>query len=300
MNSRDVRTLGIAVVAAIVVVAYVTEYPLVLGRWEDQTTFPMMLSPVAPRPTFDLDQAGQIAGDHYTLLTPGYYTAEVLGWSLIALRLPAVLGGWLSLATFFVLAARWSGFWPALLITPALAFNPTFFMFSHLLIVPIMSMLFLLLVIERVQLIKHGGRLLWSVPTLALAFTLLLQQYAVGRVYGVAIVGYWAVSLLNSSLRARRNGVPVDGGAVLALPCFMALVVLFSGLLDPDNFHRLTPQLLFPPEGEYVRSAAGLTVLRDNFLLELNAIVPPLALAPGRLGQFSSDLVVDIRTYVLS
>lgn len=279
---------------------YVNQYPLVLGRWEDQTTFPMMLSRAGPRPSFELYQAGEIGGDHYALLSMGYYTADLLGWSLVTLRLPAIVGGLAALATFFGLTARWYGFWPALFTAFALGFNPTFFMFSHQLIVPIISMLFLLLVIERYQLIEQGRHLRWTVPTLALAFTLLLEQYAVGRVYGCAMVVYWMAWLIGSSIRARRKGVPVDRKAWLAFPAFVALVVVFSVVLDPSNARQLTLQLLFPPDGEYVVvSAEQLALVRDNLAVELNAIVPLLTVAPGRLGQFSSDLVVDVRTYVL-
>jgi hypothetical protein len=291
--------LALAVAAAVVTLAYLSQYPLILGRWEDLTTFPMMFSRTGPPLSFELYQPGEIDGDHYPLLGFGYYTAELFGWSFLALRLPAIVGGLAAIATFFGLSARWYGFWPALLAAVALAFNPTFFVFSHQLLVPIVSLVFVLLAIERYQLIERSRHLLWTVPTFALVFALLLQQYAPGRLYGCALVAYWFVWLAGSSIRARRNGLRVNRAALLAFPAFLALVVAFSVLLDTRNLQHLTPQLVLPSNGEYVTSAAQLRVLRDNLAVELNAVVPLLALAPGRLGQFSSDLVVDIRTYVL-
>jgi hypothetical protein len=279
--------------------AYVTQYPLVLGRWEDQATFPMMFSRSGPGVSFELDQSGEISGNHYAPLTLGYYTAELFGWSLVALRLPAVVAGLATIAIFWVACARWHGFWPALLAGLALAFNPIFFMFSHQLIVPIISVMFVLLVIERYQLVEQSRHLFWTVPTLALTFALLLQLYAVGRLYGCAIVAFWMVWLVASSLRAWRNQRPLNRGALLAWPTFVVLVVLFSVMIDRRNLHAMTFQLVFPPDGEYVRALDQLGVLGENLPLELNAIVPFFTLAPGRFGLFSSDLVVDIRAYVL-
>src|SRR5436190_19474098 len=102
----------------------------------------MMFSRNGPPVSFEVDQSGEIDGNHYAPLTLGYFAAEFLGWSLFALRLPSVIGGLAAILTFCVLSARWYGFWPALLIAVGLAFNPTFFMFSHQLIVPIISLLF--------------------------------------------------------------------------------------------------------------------------------------------------------------
>ncbi len=291
--------LAVFVAAAIIALVYVTQYPLVLGRWEDQTTFPMMFSSNGPTVSFEVDQSGGIDGNHYAPLTLGYYTAEILGWSLLALRLPSLIAGLAAIAIFFRLAARWYGFWPALVAAVALAFNPIFFMFSHQLIVPIISVLFVLLVIERYQLIEQSRRLLWTVPTLAVAFALLLQQYAVGRLYGCAMLAYWMVWLVSSNFSAWRNKRRVNRAALLALPVFVALVVCVSVLLDSRNLRHLTLQLVFPPDGEYVLAGGQLAVLRDNLAVELNALVPFITLAPGRFGQFSSDLVVDIRAHVL-
>jgi hypothetical protein len=293
------RLVALCVASAIVSIAYVTQYPLVLGRWEDQTTFPMMFSASGPRLSFELDQSGQISGTHYAPLTLGYYTAQILGWSLVALRLPSVIGGLGALVVFGVVAARWYGFWPALLAAAALAFNPTFFMFSHQLIVPIVSVLFVLLVIERYQLIEQSKHLLWTVPTLAIAFTLLLQQYAVGRLYGCSIVAFWIVWVVASNVQAWRNHLPVNRRGLLALFGFVTLVVLSLEMLDSRNLQHLTFQLVFPPDGEYSIAGSQLAVVRDNLAVELNAIVPVVALAPDRFGQFSSDLVVDIRAHVL-
>jgi hypothetical protein len=291
--------LALCVAATIVTLGYVTQYPLVLGRWEDQTTFPMIFSRSGPGLSFELDQSGEISSNQYAPLMLGYYTAELLGWSLFALRLPSVIGGLAAVAIFWVLSARWYGFWPALLVGLALAFNPIFFMFSHQLIVPIISVMFTLLVIERYQLIEQSRHLLWTVPTLALAFALLLQLYAVGRLYGCAIAAFWMVWLAASSLRKWRNHIPLNRAALAACPTFVVLVVLLSVMLDSRNLQYMTPQLVLPPDGEYVRAVDQLSVLRDNLPLELNAIVPFITLAPGRFGQFSSDLVVDVRAYLL-
>jgi hypothetical protein len=299
LATRRARILALCAAATVVALAYVTQYPLVLGRWEDQTTFPMMFSRNGPGFSFQLDQSGEISGNHYAPLTLGYYTAELFGWSLVTLRLPSVIGGLAAIAIFWVLSARWYGFWPALLVGLALAFNPTFFMFSHQLIVPIISVMFVLLVIERYQHIEQSRHLLWTVPTLALAFALLLQLYAVGRLYGCAVVAFWVLWLAASTVNAWRNHRPVDRRALIALPSFVALVALFSVALDSRNLQYMTPQLVFPPDGEYVRAIDQLGVLRDNLPVEFNAILPFITLAPGRFGQFSSDLVVDIRAYVL-
>jgi hypothetical protein len=293
------RLVALTIAGVIVSLAYVTQYPLVLGRWEDQTTFPMMYSGSGPRLSFELDQSGQISGTHYAPLTLGYYTAEILGWSLATLRLPSVVAGLATVVVFGVVSARWYGFWPALLVGAALAFNPTFFMFSHQLIVPIVSVLFVLLVIERYQLIEQSKQLFWTVPTLAIAFALLLQQYAVGRLYGCALVAFWIVWLVASNVRAWRDHLPINRGGLVALSGFAALVVLLLVMPDNRNLQHLTFQLVFPPDGEYSLTGSQLAVLRDNLAVELNAIVPVVTLAPDRFGQFSSDLVVDVRSHVL-
>ncbi|MBV9582952.1 MAG: hypothetical protein JO057_30580, partial [Chloroflexi bacterium] len=146
-SPRSLRIVVLTVAAVSVSMAYVNQYPLVLGRWEDLTTFPMMFAKAGPRPSFQLYPSGDIAGDHYALLSLGYYTAELFGWSFGALRLPSVVAGLAAIATFFRLSARWYEFWPALIGALALAFNPTFFFFSHQLIVPIVSILFVALVV---------------------------------------------------------------------------------------------------------------------------------------------------------
>ena len=292
--------LAVFVAAAIIALVYVTQYPLVLGRWEDQTTFPMMFSSNGPTVSFEVDQSGGIDGNHYAPLTLGYYTAEILGWSLLALRLPSLIAGLAAIAIFFrawPLAGTDSGpLWLPRLLWPSTRYSSCFL---TSLIVPIISVLFVLLVIERYQLIEQSRRLLWTVPTLAVAFALLLQQYAVGRLYGCAMLAYWMVWLVSSNFSAWRNKRRVNRAALLALPVFVALVVCVSVLLDSRNLRHLTLQLVFPPDGEYVLAGGQLAVLRDNLAVELNALVPFITLAPGRFGQFSSDLVVDIRAHVL-
>ena len=52
----------------------------------------------------------------------------------------------------------------------------------------------------------------WTVATLSLAFTFLLLHYAVGRVYGAAIIGYW-IALVSWMIATPTVAGPVNGTA---------------------------------------------------------------------------------------
>jgi hypothetical protein len=157
------------------VLAFV-DYPIVFGRWESFVTYPMMQGP-GPALTLDITPGGftfDFNKGRFAFIDLGYYTAEWFGWSLATYRLPALVAGVASVLIFLVIAARAFGFWPALATALALALNPMFLLFWHQQIVSTISLLFLVLVIERYQNLElsgaRGSSLFWAVPTLALAF----------------------------------------------------------------------------------------------------------------------------------
>ena len=160
------------------------------GRWEGSWAFQMMLGPAAQLP-FEIRPGGFIAAPtrYYALINLGYYTAEWLGWSLTTVRLPVLVAGAVSVVVFFIVAGRAFGFWPGLVSALALALNETFLVFWHQFIVSMITMLCLLLVVERYQLLErvgHGSRSArWVVPTLALAFVALLLHYGPGVCTGL-------------------------------------------------------------------------------------------------------------------
>jgi hypothetical protein len=205
---------------------------------------------------------------------------------------------------FCVIAGRAFGFWAGLVAALALALNPMVVLFWHQVIVSTITILCLLLVIERYQYVRLNAArpraLLWGLPTLALAFALLLH-HGPGRVYGGALVGYWAIGTAVRPFRDRRTGRPPDRAGLLALPTFGVLLVGVAVLLDPSNARYLTcPQeLILVPQSEVVRSADQLGALLRNVPVMLTAVVPPLDLAPGRFGEYSSDVLVDFRYYLL-
>src|SRR4029453_13708210 len=110
--------------------------------------------------------------------------------------------------------------------------------FWHQAIVSMVTMLFLLLVIERVQYLElsgcrrgallwggarlgrgwgglylelsgcRRGALLWGVPTLGLAFGLLLLHYGPGRAYGMVLMAWWAGSTVWGAIQDWRAGRP--------------------------------------------------------------------------------------------
>ena len=276
-----------------------------LGHWEDESIFPMMAS-LGPPLNFALYLRGNIdGGDRYALVNLGFYTADWLGWSLRALRLPVLVAGALSVLIFAVIAGRSFGFWAGVFGGLALALNPMFLVFWHQQIIVMITMLFLLLVIERYLQIETScsrrRSYWWTVATLALAFTFLLLHYAVGRVYGAAIIGYWAALVSWRAIRAWRTQQPIDWRALLAVPVFGLLVAAFFVLLDPTNAQYLAAphQIFFPPIGEYARGSGDLGVVLQNLPIMLTMVVPPLNLVPERFGEYSTDLMVDYRYAVV-
>ena len=187
----------------------------------------------------------------------------------------------------------------------ALALNPMFLVFWHQQIIVMITMLFLLLVIERYLQVETScsrrRSYWWTVATLSLAFTFLLLHYAVGRVYGAAIIVYWAVLVGWHAIRGWRKQQHIDWRALLAVPVFGLLVAAFFVLLDPTNAQYLAAphQIFFPPIGEYARGGGDLGVVLQNIPIMLTMVLPPLNLVPERFGEYSTDLMVDYRYAVI-
>ena len=301
------RLLGLAALAVTVVSLAVLDYPVVFGRWEGFATFPVMLGS-GPVLALDITPGGftyDFNKGRFSLVDAGYYTAEWLGWSLAAFRLPALIAGALSVVLLFVVTRRAFGFWPALVGALALVVDPMFLLFWHQLIVSTITVFFLLLVIERYQyleLSRHQPRsLLWSVPTLALAFVFLLIHHGPGRVYGGVLMGYWAADVAWRAVQARRAGEPVDRASLLAVPACGMLIVGFAVLLDVRNARYLASpiELLVVPQSEFIKTTDHLRYVVENLPAMVTSIFPPLNLAPGWFGTYSTDVLVDYRYYVL-
>jgi hypothetical protein len=165
------RTLGVLALGITVLALVLLEYPAVLGRWEGFGTFQVMAGAEPPL-SFEITPGGftyDFNKGRFALVDLSYYTAEWLGWSLAAFRLPALLAGALSVGLFFVIAGRAFGFWPGLVSALALALNPMVVLFWHQVIVSTVTLVCLLLVIERYQHLERAharpGTLLWALAT---------------------------------------------------------------------------------------------------------------------------------------
>jgi hypothetical protein len=305
------RALGLVALAVAIGMLALLDYPSVLGRWEGFGTFSLLPGPPPPL-ALEITAGGYVynmSQSRYALVDLGYYTAEWLGWSLTAFRLPVLVAGAGSVALFFVIARRELGFWPALFGALSLALTPAFLVLWHQNIVPVLSVLFLLLVIERYQYVERAGyrrsALLWGLPTLAVAFALLLLHYGPGRAYGGVVVGWWTATIGWRAIRARRAGCPLgrprDRWMLLAVPAFVLLVGAVLVLMSPRNAHFLVEptELLDSPQSEFVKSSDQLKWVLANVPIVLTALVPPLGLVPGRFAEFSTDLLADYRYYLL-
>ena len=304
---RVARAVGLLVLVLTTAGLAVLDYPIVFGRWESFVTYPMMQGP-GPTLMLDITPGGftfDFNKGRFALIDLGYYTAEWLGWSLAAYRLPALVAGAVSVLGFFVIASRAFGFWAGLVGALALAFNPMFLLFWHQLIVSTITLLFLVLVIERYQNLELAGHdrraLLWAVPTLALAFAFLLIHHGPGRAYGGALMAYWAAQVGWRAVQDRRMGRPLSWAPLLAVLAFGLLVIVIALLLDARNARYLTApiELLVVQQSEFVKSSSQLWSVLENVPVMLTAIVRPLNLAPEWFGEYSSDVLVDFRYHLV-
>ena len=304
---RVARAVGLLVLVLTTAGLAVLDYPIVFGRWESFVTYPMMQGP-GPTLMLDITPGGftfDFNKGRFALVDLGYYTAEWLGWSLAAYRLPALVAGAVSVLGFFVIASRAFGFWAGLVGALALAFNPMFLLFWHQLIVSTITLLFLVLVIERYQNLELAGHdrraLLWAVPTLALAFAFLLIHHGPGRAYGGALMAYWAAQVGWRAVQDRRMGRPLSWAPLLAVLAFGLLVIVIALLLDARNARYLTApiELLVVQQSEFVKSSSQLWSVLENVPVMLTAIVRPLNLAPEWFGEYSSDVLVDFRYHLV-
>lgn len=304
---RVARAVGLLVLVLTTAGLAVLDYPIVFGRWESFVTYPMMQGP-GPTLMLDITPGGftfDFNKGRFALVDLGYYTAEWLGWSLAAYRLPALVAGAVSVLGFFVIASRAFGFWAGLVGALALALNPMFLLFWHQLIVSTITLLFLVLVIERYQNLELAGHdrraLLWAVPTLALAFAFLLIHHGPGRAYGGALMAYWAAQVGWRAVQDRRMGRPLSWAPLLAVLAFGLLVIVIALLLDARNARYLTApiELLVVQQSEFVKSSSQLWSVLENVPVMLTAIVRPLNLAPEWFGEYSSDVLVDFRYHLV-
>ncbi|HZO32523.1 MAG TPA: hypothetical protein VFH48_41785 [Chloroflexota bacterium] len=304
---RVARAVGLLVLVLTTAGLAVLDYPIVFGRWESFVTYPMMQGP-GPTLTLDITPGGftfDFNKGRFALIDLGYYTAEWLGWSLAAYRLPALVAGAVSVLGFFVIASRAFGFWAGQVGALALALNPMFLLFWHQLIVSTITLLFLVLVIERYQNLELAGHdrraLLWAVPSLALAFVFLLIHHGPGRAYGGALMAYWAANVAWRAVQDRHAGRPVAWEPLLAVPAFGLLVIVMALLLDARNARYLTApiELLVVQQSEFVKSSSQFWSVLENVPVMLTAVVRLLNLAPEWFGEYSSDVLVDFRYHLV-
>jgi hypothetical protein len=264
--------LAVALLVVGVVALALLDYPIVFGRWEGFGAFPVMLG-TGPELALDITQGGftfDFNKGRFALIDVAYYCAEWLGWSLAAFRLPALVAGAVSVLLLFVIAGRGFGFWPGLVGAVALAIDPVFLLFWHQVIVSTITVLFILPVVERYQYLEltraQPRTLLWSVPTLALAFVFLLIHHGPGRAYGGVLMGYWAAEVAWRAVRARQAGQPVDRASLLAVPAFGVLVAVFAILLDVRNARYLVNpvELLVVQQSEFIKSTDHVKYVFEN------------------------------------
>ena len=280
------RGVGLLALAGALVALCLLEYPVVLGRWEAVTNFPMMIGSGPPL-SFEITPGGFIASrSRYALVNLGYYTAEWLGWSLAAFRLPVLVPGAASVALFAVVAGRAFGFWPALASAALLALNPMFLVFWHQQIVSMVTMVFLVLVIERYQALEGRPRESGA-PTLGGAdagagVRLSADPPRPGRVVrrgvdgllGGAVTGWRA--LQDAPGRTADRPSAAAGAAGVRHPGRVIAL-----LMDPRNARYLISptELLLAPQSEFIRRRAACRRV-ENVPVMLQALVPPLPWCP--------------------
>lgn len=263
-----------------------------LGFWESFIVYgafgALDLSPV-----FRIHQTANLAGQGYALLEAARPLADLFGWSLGAVRLPAVLLGWAALVAFWTVARRWFGAWPALGATLLLALNPVFFVYQHELLVTIVTFLGLLLALERLQVLTRSWRSVSGWAGLGLVYAFLVLHYGPGRIQGTAIIG--AAIGLGAWEAWRRGGLAafvrsLARGLALFFAAFLGALLL----LDPDNFHLMAPgSMLFPAGSEYTLDSGDIlqTILR-NLRVEVESL---FRLGDGYHSGSCYDLMTELR-----
>lgn len=236
------------------IVAAAVQYPPLIAPWEGAVIYPALDPARVPDVSLRIQEGGDTGGYHgasgYGLLFVGRNVADALGYSLATVRSPVMLYGLLSVGLLFVIAYRWFGRWVALFAAAVMATNVTFINYQHSLVPQTLSIMAMLLCIERYQsfTIKQSW---FAIVTFALACTLLALNYLVGRFMMVGIVSLFVAGshFWNKKEQSLKRTLAKHVTHVLAFA-----VVFFTTLafMDQDNLGLLfNREFLFSRLGEY-------------------------------------------------
>lgn len=218
----------------------------ILGAWESLTFF-HNYGPLDSRLSFAISVRANIGGQGYALLDISRQIADVLGWSLSTVRLPALIIGWLGLCIFYAVTRRIVGNISAFCTSVLLATNAYFSFFQNTLLVSIVTFTLCLFVIERMQAFENDRRNFRLFFLLALAVALSGLHYGMGKLLVLALLIFLFAKIFIADWRA--SGLKKSMIRTLRLfAVFGVLVTLIFSLLNWKNaYYFLRLDTFFMP-----------------------------------------------------
>jgi len=178
-------------------------HPPIMSKWEGveiyksflPTKYPLLVLTISEDPVL----FGGLNTFGYASLMVSRYISDYMGHTLSNARLPSVIYGLIALFLFYVIANRWFDWKVAIISTFILATNQYFLMFQHLLLSPMVTLMTILLCIERCQnlLIKNSK---FAILSFGFACSLTTLNYWTSRWCMLCILLFYLVDFEKFSI----------------------------------------------------------------------------------------------------
>lgn len=183
----------------------------------------------------------------YAFLMVSRYIADVLGHTLLNIRLPSILFGLISLFLFYIIINRRFGWRIAAISTLLLATNQYFITFQHFLLVQMVSMASILFCIERFQnlIIKESK---FAIISFGFACALATLHYWTGRWCVICLLLFYLIDFKRFSIWDYKSYLNITNIKKIKIFLFVFLnIVIILTLFYPGNIFLLfSPEFIYP------------------------------------------------------
>ena len=180
-----------------------SNYPPVMSLFEGVIVYKSFLPTNNPLLILSISEDPSTTGPFntfgYAFLVVSRYIADIIGHSILNIRMPSIIFGLLSLWLFYLIINRWYDWKIASVTTFILATNQYFIVYQHLLLAQMVTLASILFCIERFQnLIDKETKL--SMVTFALACAFATIHYYMGRFVVISLLFFYLINLKEFSI----------------------------------------------------------------------------------------------------
>jgi hypothetical protein len=248
----------------ILVVIYLAfnHYPPIMSLYEGPIVYKSFLPTQNPLLVLSISEDPSTTGPFntfgYAFLIASRYIADIIGHSILNIRMPSIIFGLISLWLLYLIINRWYGWKIASITTFIVATNQYFITYQHFLLAQMVTLASVLFCIERFQnLLKKETTL--SMITFALACALATLHYYMGRFVVISLLFFYLINFKEFFILSPKTYVKITNLNKIknSFLIFLYIVIILIFFYPGNIFLLFTPEFIYPSFREEIFSHTG-------------------------------------------